>query len=355
MRNVYNARYILLLSVALLASTFSRATDAVLNIDGIVRVKELPFSGTRMVMMEHEGPVEIVDRGLDRFYRSLPLGSTFLLAFERAGCVTKQLYFDTNIPAEALAFAPFSFPFKVTLEPPGGREFEYAGPVGYIRYYPERQDFGYDTDYTKIAHPVLIDRMMSFKSELKAPKMTSAPEPSVVTSTGPSTPVEQSVEVPVVEGITTREVAIPASTSSPSERAPASVEVAYVAPVLPKEEVKMPEPKPEVTSMAAAPEPIAVAEEHHKPVPVIKPKPVRSTAAITAPRIDPVPITLSTDTTRSEELIVEKLRVTKVIRFETGAQVTEYRKVQHLYGAVFYFKNGESCSEQTYQHEALAN
>src|SRR5436189_56048 len=79
--------------------------------------------------------------------------------------------------------APFDFPFQVTLEPrPDGQRFEYAGPVGYIRYYPERKDFGYDTDYSRKADPILAKRMELATTDLKTSGPSAEPVPAAVLS-----------------------------------------------------------------------------------------------------------------------------------------------------------------------------
>lgn len=57
---------------------------------------------------------------------------------------------------------------------------------------------------------------------------------------------------------------------------------------------------------------------------------------------------------RHEELVVEPNKVMTVVRLEHEQGSTEYRRVVHKWGAVFYFKNGESCTQQVYEREALA-
>ena len=57
---------------------------------------------------------------------------------------------------------------------------------------------------------------------------------------------------------------------------------------------------------------------------------------------------------RHEELIVEPNSVTTRIDLDNGKAKTEYRKIVHKYGSVFYFKDGQSCTKLTYENEALA-
>jgi hypothetical protein len=58
---------------------------------------------------------------------------------------------------------------------------------------------------------------------------------------------------------------------------------------------------------------------------------------------------------RSEELIVEKRRVTRIVRITQDGHTSEYRQVTHQFGQVFYFKDGESCSRWQYEHETALN
>ncbi|MEO8068464.1 MAG: hypothetical protein ABI599_12285 [Flavobacteriales bacterium] len=58
---------------------------------------------------------------------------------------------------------------------------------------------------------------------------------------------------------------------------------------------------------------------------------------------------------RKEELIVEPNQVITVIQLWTDAQKAEYKKIVHKYGAIFYFKNGQACSKELFQQEALAS
>jgi hypothetical protein len=44
-----------------------------------------------------------------------------------------------------------------------------------------------------------------------------------------------------------------------------------------------------------------------------------------------------------------------VIRLERAGVLTEYRRVSHKWGGVFFFKNGESCSQTVYETEALGD
>lgn len=301
--------------------------ELVLKIDGIVRVKEVPFQGARMIILSREDSERVVTTDLDHFQMSLELQSAYLFSFERADCVTKELYFDTHVPAEFLDRAPFDFPFKVTLEPPPpGYHFEYVGPVGYIRFYPEHKDFGYDTDYTRKGDPLLHERMKAVQARLDGPAIAPA-----LLSTG-------DVPVPMPAGVLASEVMVeendsivPAEiTSAPrihrtgegsmSSERPRRIATRYTS--LSRPRIR---PSP-MTAIEHAPPAIAKAPE--RPPDVLEESPMR---------VD-----------RTEELITERNRVTTIVRITRGGDVTEYRRVAHAYGPVFYFKDGESCSDRVY-------
>lgn len=318
----------------------------VLNVDGIVKVKGLPMEGARMRMMERDGAMEVLDKGLGHFAKELPLQTAVLMVFEREGCVTKQLYFDTHVPSEALDHAPFDFPFQVTLEAmPGGQQFEYAGPVGYIRYYPERNDFGYDTDYSRKADPMLTKRM-----ELAMTNVTTT-TPSAEPASAPA--VALPLVEPPKEDTGAFHVLVPTRPSQEMLVHPtgtASSNSSVVGPSAP------PPPAVPVKQEATPGPPSAAVVKKEAPPPatsgtVVQVKatvsPMHDVAVVERP-IEQAPATKYAEG-RQEELIVEKNRVTKIVRIAHEGRVDEYRRVSHLYGAVHYFKNGESCSDLTYE------
>jgi len=100
-----------------------------------------------MVVTDMQTPGMALENVSGHFTLDLGLGRNYLLSFEREGMVTKLVYFDTNVPDEELARA-FQFPFQVTLFEQGWNGvMAYAGPVGFVRYVPEKRDFLHSTDY----------------------------------------------------------------------------------------------------------------------------------------------------------------------------------------------------------------
>ncbi len=90
--------------------------------------------------------------------------------------------------------------------------------------------------------------------------------------------------------------------------------------------------------------PVMVVEESR----MAKAKPVFGTEDLQFPEhVAAAPV-------RNEELIIEANKVMTVIKLENGPSSAEYRKVIHKWGGTFYFKNGEACTQQIYEVEALS-
>lgn len=160
-----------------------------------------------------------------------------------------------------------------------------------------------------------------------------------------------------------------------------------------QEQRKAPEAKPAAQGVPPAPKPVAqVIAPAPKPRPVVavvpKPAPVPPKVAPNSSRavahedgdqrrstqpvlvveesrmIKAEPVLVSEDaryperiaaaTVRNEELIIEPNKVMTVIKLEQGLSTMEYRKVIHKWGGTYYFKNGEACTQQIYEVEALS-
>ncbi|MFZ1686494.1 MAG: hypothetical protein WAU70_03670 [Flavobacteriales bacterium] len=297
------------------------ANDNYLAIDGRLRVHGASLEGARVTVF-HEGRTSgVLTNDVARINMQLDLQSSYLLSFERAGCITKQLLFDTHVPTNALGAAPFSFPFKVTLEAmPVNSTLQYAGPVGLIRYSEAKADFDHDSKYTLVEIDDLLiatlpaavptppvrmheglDRMDPIRSGL--PEMPRSIIPDRTVSMG--LPIAHSDR---------KETAATRTITGATVTAKASPGIATALPI-PKS-VRSSNNKDSITRVedrrTKAPEVLAFADG------------------------------------RMEECHAEKLRVTTVVRITAKGHTTEYRRVAHRYGPVYYFHNGSSCSETTY-------
>jgi hypothetical protein len=68
------------------------------------------------------------------------------------------------------------------------------------------------------------------------------------------------------------------------------------------------------------------------------------------PKFEPTPVV----PLRTKDVLVEPGQVVTVVRVETGDLANEYRKVVRKYSGTYYFKDGNSCSQITWEREALA-
>ncbi|MFT3885274.1 MAG: hypothetical protein QM724_07545 [Flavobacteriales bacterium] len=312
----------LLLVAAMVLSMDMRGNEAQLHLDGVVIVKKMPLAGTRVIVVDRDGPSTIISESVGHFTLPLSLDRTYLLSFEREGCVTKQLLFDTRVPGRYMGDAPFSFPFQVTLEPPPtSAPFNYAGPVGFVRFQENIHDFGYDVDYRITRDQALAERLDRIRQEgsgpasvVPGPKAARLPAP-VADPDAPRGAFEELAPTlsdvpPLVHNTGTDPVVVPKAADP----------VMVVEPVAPVEVER--DPVPEAPRASAS-------------------SPAPSATAMVEPVIDGVE--------RQEQLIVEPLRVTTIIRLTQKGHTTEYRRVAHAYGAVFFFRNGGSCSERTFE------
>lgn len=317
-----------------------------LRVDGKVKIKGGELNGARAIIVVDDAGTVNLDQGLAHFTYALRLQTQYLFSFEKEGYVTKQVLFDTHVPVMYLAMAPFEFPFQVTLElPPTGSTAEYVGPVGFVRFIQEREDFGYDTDYTMKIKERMFERVREFRiaemnlrqalatvsspSQLPAP-VEELPVPARSMEVHGSEPLVLDVLTPMVVSENARPAMIPVK--------------AAVAALLPA-----PPPSPAPTP-APVNRPVAAAlsvRSSAKPAPAPRQAEIPATTAIAMERT----MTPIRSDMREEKLIVEPTRVTTVIHIVQDGEQIEYRRVAHRFGPVFFFRNGQSCTARQFEVE----
>jgi hypothetical protein len=297
---------------------------AQLQLDGLLIVKGLPLEGSQVIVITREGEAQVLTKGLSRFTLHLDLQKDYLVSFERPGCVSKQLRFNTNVPAENLNPEGFRFPFQVTLEPaPEGQRMEYAGPVGYIHFDAKLNDFSYSTDYRMLKDDFLAEKLERIQTKLKSmvhPVPPVAPGPAMDEGLTASTRQKQLVKPPV----NTDMIAPMVSRTPP------------MVHVLDTSAVPSPPPKSRLDPPPAG----------HRVSPA-SPAPDHSEAVATKGASEPWH--LGKVIAVEKEVQVDSLHVITIIRFQKGTSTDEYRRVVSYYGGTTYFKNGQACSEDTFQ------
>ncbi len=152
-----------------------------LHLDGVMVIRGDRSATARVVVTDLQTPGMALDNVSGHFTLNLGLGRNYLLSFEREGMVTKVVYFDTNVPEEELERA-FQFPFQVTLFEQGwNRVMAYDGPVGSVRYVPEKRDFVHRTDYRVVPGSPEEERMKQLvaRREGAAPRAWNTSTPLV--------------------------------------------------------------------------------------------------------------------------------------------------------------------------------
>jgi len=273
----------------------------------------------------------------------LLVDETYLLTFEHPDCVTKQLYVDATVTLDKRT-GDFDFPLKVVLEH-HEVPFTYAGPVGFIFYEHRLTDFSYTTDHT-----VQIDTR--FKERMAQLQLTGVDLRSVglgytATTNGPGTVTPEA------------EVALPdMGTLAPM--------VAHVGPMvhrLSKQDSAIPRPVlTQLPLLAVAPLlpniPIASPRAAAPPEPAKQRRTAKAVArVVVAPTARPTLIRHDVESltpTCTWELIVEARRITTIYRFADKAdRRTEYRRVLNSTGDVYYFQDGRSISEYSYDQGTM--
>jgi ketosteroid isomerase-like protein len=98
-----------------------------------------------------------------------------------------------------------------------------------------------------------------------------------------------------------------------------------------------------------------VAAPVHVPtrIDVQRAAPAKAPVRIERPR-DPAvsaqldPASMAPGAGREEEVLVEQLRITHIVRLRNGEKVTEYRRVETKYGQVYHFRDGQVVPATVY-------
>lgn len=295
-----------------------------LLVDVKVIVKGLPMEGARVIVVSKDTEQQVVDDNLSHFRLELGLQKDYLFSFERPGCMSKQLRFNTAVPPDRLSPRGYSFPFQVTLEPiPSGQRMEYAGPVGYIHFDEATGNFGYSTDYRIQRDAVMEERLESVRAKLDVPTAVAR-----ATRSGKNGgPEKMAVLRPRAEGTA------PQGLHLGEQMAPTVGRVAPKVHVLATmdDPVQGPSPGPGETSAGAAVR--AWARQAHPQEGVAVDGPSASRGGV---RIE-------------SEVKVERLHVTTIVTRQDGLMRTEYRRVASYYGGITYFRDGRPCSAEVYE------
>ncbi len=322
-------RYWLVLAMLTFPFMSSATTTGRLHADGILTVNGASMEDAQVTIVPSVGDPYTLEKGISRFMLELDLDKRYLVIFEHPECLTKQLYFDTEVPDDYL-YDQYTFPFQVILEKNRSEDvIAYAGPVGFIMYMDAVNDFDYETDYSLMIDEKLKEQMTRYQ----APKQIDPPVVSGPVIHGPAPAsvavVATSVEIePATEPVASR-------TEAPARIEP--VEVKNVAIAGAK--------RPALRSVEVKEVPVPVESEiaEIKVDKVETPRTEEPVIERTYSQPEP------SGSGREEELIVDHRTVTTVVRItDEYGDTTEYRRVAHKFGAVFYFMDDRSITDRMY-------
>lgn len=337
-----NLSYLSIALAALLISPNTSAERGTLHADGLFIVQGAALDRAIVHVVPSGAKAYSLPMGTARFVLDLPVNDTYLVSFERPGCPTKEIYFDTSVPVERHT-EDFTFRFKVTLEHlTKERMFTYEGPVGFVRYMHELNDFGYETQYVMKMNRDLKERMEEYKGSGVDPKVIDVPRSARVVDRKRDGTVTETR--PAEELITTGDVA------------PIVREVPRMIHRLRSSNASSPAPEVEqvrVTEVELLPAEISapITELPLEPVALVAPIPETPEAVVIPEALTVAPV-LDADAAsivREEELIVEPRWICKVVRIiDANGRTQEFRKVTHSYGATFFFLNGQSITSERF-------
>lgn len=404
----FNVRTLLLALMLILvgsSSIFAQGAEGRFKVNGRLKIDGGDLAGARVVVYRNGAKERTITTDLNRFSLELALNSNYVLSFEKDGFVAKKLQFDTKLPVSATArvYAPFEFAVSLFKQYDDLNIVVFNQPVGKIRYESSLEDFDYDTDYTKSIQSQLQQAMAEVEKKQKeeARRAAADAKQQAIEAKAQAKAEADAKKQAEAKAKAELEAKRAAEATAKAEleakkraeaMAQAELEAKRQADVQAEAQRQAAQPKPAAQAVAPAPTPKPVAAPAPKPKPVVAaaPRPVppapkvspntsratayedgdqrRSPAPVLVVEGSPVakakpvmvtddarfPERIATATVRNEELIIEPTKVMTVIRLEQGSSTVEYRKVIHKWGGTFYFKNGEACTQQVYEVEALS-
>lgn len=375
-----------LLAALLLIASSSLLAQGRFNANGRVKIEGGDISGARAVVYKNGVKERTISTGLSKFALELDLNASYIVSFEKDGYVSKKISFDTRVPADAVAngFTPFDFAVSLFKQYDDINMVVFNQPVGMIRYDASAGDFDYDTDYTKsiqsqMQEAVALveqkqkdeaqradldakrkaeDAKAQAKAEAEAKKQAAAQEAAAAKAAAEAE--RNAAAAAKAQAEADRNAAAEAAKAEKAREAAkppvAKAEPKPSPPIEPKIERPKPvPPAPAPQRNALAAEPAKGQDERRRIEPVLAEEPSRVAPARTHEHQEDRPdqVAEQADLFRTEDLIVESGKVTTVVRLEVGGKVTEYRRVYHKWGGVFYFKDGLACTQLVYESEAL--
>ncbi|MBK7964988.1 MAG: hypothetical protein IPK10_06680 [Bacteroidetes bacterium] len=295
-------------------------------------------------------------KGQKNMNMRLEYNAEYQLDFTKPGYITKSIHVNTAVPEERRKFGFDSYKIGVRLfkQYEGVNIAIYNQPVASIRYLPELDEIGYDTDYTKSILSLLTqteeilekkakDEILEQKA-LEKDKKNSKQIPKEI-AIAPMPPVKES-KVDVVE------VPKPTRPELKLNEVDSFQQLVNTLPVNSGEDPNR-QIKPSTGSDPSRGIDVLPGTEKMQPGKgedgndLWKVEKSVTTGTEKRPLILLAPDTIS----REVEKIVEKNRVITVMRVREGDQVKEYKSITYNWGGKFFFMDENySISEQLFNY-----
>lgn len=344
MGNIVRTFFIGLLIISAVRPLHARSVSA----DGLLRVEGASWQGTRVFVVPATGQAYEFELTDVRFILPLVANERYMLSFERIGCPTKQVLFDTHLP-DHVTSVDLVFPFQVTLSYlPVSERFEYDGPVGFVHYSAAVSDFVFTTQYKLKQQKNMTERLDVLR--LAPPHNDAAQATSVSSVPFPATPLVAPSSEPEAPEVGTTPLVPIAHVIAEGETLDRST---MKVSTLPQVELRM---DPIQVQPSALDIPLEVLLPSVVPLVVLEPvrAPALSTSVVPAVGAQ-VDRSGTSPSCEHHEVLIEPRRITYITRPKREGGCTELRKVVHAYGAVFYFHDRSSITERMYQNALAAD
>jgi Mor family transcriptional regulator len=286
----------------------------------------------------------------------LEYNAQYQLDFTKPGYITKSIQINTAVPEDRRKFGFDSYKIGVRLfkQYDGVNITIYNQPVASIKYLPELDEIGYDTDYTKSILSLLTQTEEILEKKAKDEILEQKAKELEKKNAKPALKEETSLPAPPA-------IQKKSEVTEPQKPTPPASPLKEVDPLqqlvnnLPENSGEDPNPN---IKPAAGSDP-TVGIDAQTGTDKMQPgkgedgndywKVERSVTTDTETR----PIILITPDTISREVekIVEKNRVITVMRIREGDQVKEYKSITYNWGGKYFFMDKNySISEQLFNY-----
>jgi len=309
-----------------------------------------------IVYLRRGGETVSAFKGQKNMTLHLDYNADYQIDFTKPGHITKSIRVNTAVPEERrkLGFDSYKIGVRLFKQYEGVNIVIYNQPVAFIKYLPEFDEIGYDTDYTRSILSLLTEtenlletkakeELIALKEEKKAKKAVK-PAPALAETPKPLLISEQKPEAANVQ-----------KPDAPKINLKDSLIVSAVEKVLVNEPKKEAKPK---TPVQSGSDPSSGSDKKSGDEKAVFGGGEDGTDHLNVIKTvqsgkENREVMLSKTDTISREIkeIVEPNRVITLLRIKEGDQMREYRSVKYNWGGVYYFMDENySISEELFNY-----